>query len=281
MSIRTPPPSLRTGVQGHLRLVADVNIKGESYLREQSFRAPVHLSKTFLNNGVLIANVVSPTAGLLAGDRLEIDVRVEKKARFVLTNPAATRVHTMRDGIASVRQKFAVTAGGWLEVWPDLFIPHAGARYRQSTDIRVETGGEMLFFELLTPGRVAFGETFAFDQLDWETDIRYGETLIVRERYSLSPTGPSLYPLRARFPHAYHANAFVIGETLTASASCWPLLQALHGEDLWLGYSRLTQGGWVIKLLARDSLALRRGLDAVRNALYAAAGWPQPALRKV
>jgi urease accessory protein len=71
------------GLSGHLRLVCGVDERGLTYLREQSFCAPVHLSKPHHEESVLVVNIVNPTAGLLAGDRVQYDVAVESGARVL------------------------------------------------------------------------------------------------------------------------------------------------------------------------------------------------------
>jgi urease accessory protein len=270
----------RAGLRGHLRLVAGLNERGLTCLREQSFAAPVHLGKTYLDQEVLVAQVVNPTAGLLEGDQLQIDVRVEKGARFLLTQPAATRVHTMRTGCASMVQNFSIAAGGWLEVLPDLFIPQKNSSYEQKTAIALETGASLLFIEILAPGRVAAGEAFAFRRIDWNTDIRVDGILVARERYRLSPDTPSLFSLQARFPHAYQANCFAFGETLTDRSSCWSELLTLQDDDILIGFSPLTRAGWIVKVLARDSLVLRRVMEKIRQSLHRATASPCLALRK-
>ena len=92
-------------------------------------------------------------------------VQVESGAGLLLTTPAANRAFRMPGGSAELELQFEVTRGGWLEFWPELFIPQAGARYRQRTVIRAEPGAELLFFEAMAPGRVASGEVFAFASL--------------------------------------------------------------------------------------------------------------------
>src|SRR5205085_1366195 len=116
-------------------------------------------------------------------DRIECDVEVQPGATLLLTTPSATRAHCMRRGSAEVVQRMRVADGGFLEFWPELFIPQKGARYRQRTELSVAGGGELLFFESLAPGRVASGESFAYTELTWETDIRCDSTLVARERY--------------------------------------------------------------------------------------------------
>ena len=268
------------GLSGHLELVADADARGQTRLRHQSFCAPVHLSKPFHDADALVVNIVNPTAGLLDGDRLRIDVRVERGARLVLTTPSANRVHTMHGGHAEVTHRFLVEAGGSLEWWPELLIPQRGARYRQRTELDVAEGGELLFFEQLAPGRTAAGEVFAYDELRWATDLRVAGRLLARERYGLLPGGGSLDALRQRFPQAYYASAFVVTPGTGVPSACWETLRAAQGADAWVGASALAEGIFAWKLVAANSLALRWTAGAMRETVYGVLGRRCPAWRR-
>src|ERR1700677_1161545 len=146
---------------GHLDLVCGLGAKGLSQLKHQSFRAPMHISKPHLDGDTLVVNVVNPTAGLFEGDEVGCKVHVEAGARLLLTSTSASRAHCMKGpGEARLAQNFSVEKNGWLEVWPELFIPQAGTRYRQKTRVDIEEGSGFLFFETLAPGRVASGGGF-------------------------------------------------------------------------------------------------------------------------
>ena len=268
------------GLCGHLELVCALDSRGLSVLRHQSFRAPMHLSKPHLDADTLVVNIVNPTAGLLDGDRIECRATVEPGARLLLTTPSASRAHRMREDSAELRQELRVEAGGFLEFWPELFIPQGGTRYSQRTELHVAEGGELLFFESLAPGRVAFGEAFAFHELNWATDLRCAGELVARERYRLTPDGEAVRTLRAAFPEAYYASGFVVSPRLDDRHPCWERLHALHTPEAWVGCGRLARGGWVIKCLAAGSVALRRVLNTVRQELYTALEHPAPALRR-
>jgi urease accessory protein len=265
---------------GHLQLVCAADASGCSYLRSQSFRAPIHLSKPHEDEGMLVVNVVNPTAGLLSGDRIDVRVAVESGARLLITAPSASRAHCAPHGHAELVQEFAVAAGGWLDNWPELFIPQGGARYRQRTTVRVEEGGEAIFFETLAPGRVAMGEAFAYTSLDWETEVFLGSELIARERYRLAPESESVRALQAQFATGYYGSCFVVSPRLTDDAACWPTIYDLQDAEAWVGCGPLRQGGWVIKLLASGSVVFRRKMGAIRRELYAALGRREPSLRR-
>jgi len=269
-----------SGLSGHLRLVCSAGERGRTYIREQSFRAPVHLSKPHQEEDVLVVNIVNPTAGLLAGDRVRYDVAVESGARVLLTAPSASRAHRIVEGEARVTQEFRVASGGWLESWPEMFIPQGGARYRQQTAVRVEEGGEALLIEMIAPGRTASGEVFAFVELDWETEVFLGGTKIARERYTLKPESPMLAAMKAQFAEAYYASCFVVSPHLRAESESWRRIHDLHRDDAWVGCSALVRGGWAIRVLAAGSVALRRTVAAIRSEIYAARGWRAPGLRR-
>jgi urease accessory protein len=278
--VQLPAEGAGRGLIGHLDLVCAAGADGRSFIRRQSFCAPMHLSKPHEDEGMLVVNVINPTAGMLAGDRIDCRVRVEAGARLLLTAPSASRAHCSPKGHAELVQEFEVAAGGYLDVWPELFIPQAAARYRQRTTLRIEEGGEALLFETLAPGRVAMGEAFAFTSLDWETDIVFAGETVARERYRLAPDSESIRALRGQFATGYYASCFVLSPLLHADLPCWRAIHELHGADCWIGCGPLRRGGWVIKVVAAGSVVLRRKLAAIRHELYAALGRRQPSLRR-
>lgn len=264
---------------GHLELVCGLDARGMSQLLRQSFRAPMHLSKPHLDGDTLVVNVVNPTAGLFEGDEVGCTVRVENGARLLLTSPSATRAHCMKgSGEARLAQHFSVEKNGWLEVWPELFIPQAGTRYSQKTRVELEEGSGFLFFETLAPGRVASGEVFEFQYLDWETDIFYDAVPVVREKFQISPA--SLQAIKRQYPTGYYASVFLFHPAVTPESSCWKMIEALHDTTSWVGHGALVRGGWCIKILAAESVGFRKVLQAVRESCYAAMGGAAPSTRR-
>ena len=262
-------------LRGHLSVVCAPDERGVSILRRQSFRAPLHLSKPHWDAGSLVVNVVNPTAGLFDGDEVSVEAEVEGGASLVLTSPSATRVFRSRSGRpATVMQRLQVKSGGYLEVFPEAFIPQAAARYRQQTTVEAEVGAAVIFFEWLAPGRAAMGEAYAFSDLRWETDFMVGGVLAARERFRLRPGDESLAALRWMGPETHYIGCLVAG------IDDWPAqaLEALGSEAVYLGHGPLTGQGRVIKALCRDSLAARRTMHGIRQALYRAMGRPVPGL---
>lgn len=254
---------------GHLRLRAARREHGRTVLAEQSFRAPFHLSKPYwdADTGVLLVQVVNPTAGILEGDRLESEIACEGGAAMLVTTPSASRVFRMRGGKAECFQRFSVEKGGWLEVLPEPLVPHRGSTYRQVTGVDVETGGALFFVDQLMPGRVAHGEAWEWDRLRVELEVRFAGELVLRER--LDQSGGELKAL-AQFTGsgegACFANAVLMGSA-SEGVDVREVLQGLHVEGVWVGASALRRGGWSVKVVARDGTELRRTLKEVRARL--------------
>lgn len=271
-----------SGVQGHLHIECQVDSHGRTFLRKQSFRAPIHLSKPHWDGKYLIINVVNPTAGLFAGDHVEVTVRVCAGARAVLTTPSATRVFRAKHSMqrTEIVQIIVVENGGRLDVCPDILIAHGGARYSQASRIEVHAGGELFFTEMLAPGRTASGETFAYEQLEFSTDLIVGSRLVVREKYCLDASSQGLESLRRRFPNAYYASSLVVSRAARAE-----LLQreiaGLNGASLLAGGSRPADDVYIIKLVATDSMSLRKAMSKVRTLVYSHWESPEPMLRKL
>ena len=101
---------------GHLDLTCACDANGCSYLREQSFSAPFHISKPYWDGDALLLQLVSPTPGLFGGDRLTSSVTLDEGARLRIVTPSAGRAHTMNGNGAELRQIFRL-AKRWL--FPD------------------------------------------------------------------------------------------------------------------------------------------------------------------
>ncbi len=269
-----------TSLSGHLHLRCECRADGVPMISKQSFRAPIHLSKSHIDHGHLVQSIVNPTAGFFDGDRLESDVHVAPGAKLVLSTPSASRVYRARSGKAAASfQKFRVEENASLEWIPEPFIPHAGARYAQQTEIVLHPSASLLFFDWIAPGRVAMGEVFAYKELRWELDLRLEKTLIARERYHLRPDDDSLEALKAKFPAAHYLSVYAAGNM----AKNWPAeaLDALNGDDVYLGHGPLTGGVHVIRALCRDSLSARKLIETLRPLFYASAELTPPNLGRI
>jgi urease accessory protein len=238
----------------------------------------MHISKPWWDDGLLIVNAINSTAGLFSGDVIETTVDVKAGAQMLLTSPGATRAHRMLTGCAAIRQSIRVAAGAWLELWPPLFIPHAGSHYAQDISVELEPAARFLSFETFVPGRVASGEAWQFTRFESRFRLACDSRPIARESYSLTPDSPSVRALRNQFPAACHATCYAAGVEFPDSLLA--AISALHHPQCWIGCTRLDAPALALRLVAADNLHLTRALAQIRALLHHAFSRPVPPLRR-
>lgn len=129
------------------------------------------------------------TAGLFGGDELECSIRVEKGARVRITQQSASKIHPSEDRVAVQRTHVFVDAGAELQFHLEPIIPFADSRLRQETQLNIEEGGRLSYWEGFMTGRVGRGESWQFRELASETILRYGDSLTYLDRFRLVPNG--------------------------------------------------------------------------------------------
>lgn len=257
---------------GHLSLSAEARADGRTVLARQSFCAPYHLSKPYWDGHTLIVQVVNPTAGILSGDTLRSDITVGPGAALLVTTPSATRIFQMDTGSAESRQRFELQAGAWLDLLPEPLVPHRGSCFQQITEIEAAADAEFFYADLLLPGRIARGETWAWTRLCLDLRVRVGGELILRERFDQSGAElKALAHLAGSGEGAGFANLVIASSRLEPEDKWKPAVSALHGNGVWIGVSRLRGKAvsYSIKLVTPDGDVLRRTLREVRRILAA------------
>jgi len=274
------PPAL--GVSGGVELRCGSDATGRPVIKSQRFSPPVHLGKAYHDPEVdsLLLNLTCPTAGLLEGDEMTCDVTVENGGSLVLTTPGATRAHVMRSGFAKVRQRFVVEDGGFLEFAPEVLILQRDSRLVQDTHIEVTPQGELLYLEFIAPGRVARGELFQFEEFTNRFLVTSQGKPLAREYYSLRPDDSSVGPWKNAFPEPVYAAFYCFSPKLRNEFPCRETLHELASDDLLVGATRLYRNGWTVKLLAADSVTLRKAIDSIRRLLYEELRRPVPSFRR-
>lgn len=227
------------------------------------------------------------SGGVLAGDRLALDVEVEAGAMAQITTTGATRLYRHRAGAPDSSQSaaFSIGDGALLEYLPDPVIPYAGSRHELRTEIRLGRGAALFWWEVFAPGRLAFGERFAFERLRVHTAVHSGERPIFREDYALEPARRDLaapvrmlgYSHMASFCIAREGKPPAFWRTLEDRLNEIARARSSRGQAVW-GASALVADGVVVRGLAASGRFLYGPLvefwRAARIAITGAAAVP-------
>lgn len=196
------------------------------------------------------------SGGVLAGDRLSLDVQVEAGAAAQITTTGATRLYRHRTGRADSEQhaRFTVCDAALLEYLPDAIIPYAGSCHKQRTEIHLGKDSTLFWWEVLAPGRLAAGERFQFERLHIQSEIYAGQHPLLRENYLLQPKQKDLSATARMSEYSYLANLFAIQEG--RPPAFWRTLEDQLNE-VARNRTRFGQSVWGVSTLATNGVVVR------------------------
>lgn len=219
--------------------------------------------------GSMLVHLNNVSGGVLAGDRLALDIDIEEGASAQITTIGATRLYRHRAGVGDSEQhtNISVAEGALLEYLPDAVIPYAGARHLQRTSITLGEGAALFWWEVLAPGRQAAGEQFAFERLCVENRLRIGGIPVLSESFLLEPYKKSLpstarmheYSYLASFCACQEGRPAVFWRDLEDKLNEMAAAQTRPGETVWAA-SALVSGGLVVRGMSLTSSFIQRAL---------------------
>ena len=256
--------------RGSLRLGFKKNEQGRTQLTEYEHRPPLKVVRAFdAGDGAALVHLHNVSGGVLTADQLETAVCVEDGAHVQITTTGATRVYRSKPNSPAAVQLTQITLGkqALLEYLPDPLIPFAGANYRQDTQIEMAQGASLFWWEVLAPGREAYGEQFAYECLELRTEITAEGRPMAFESARLDPAAAAITGGIRLGGYRYLATFYIcrVGE----SAATWSALEAelnvqvnSHANAIQWGVTALVRHGLVVRALSQESRSIMPGLIA-------------------
>jgi urease accessory protein len=167
----------RVGREGVLRLTFERRQDGTALVENYS-RPPLQVMRAIPDAAdCLCVYLLSPTGGVVQGDRYRINICAGDETHALFTTQSATKVYRMPGGYAEQIVEIEVGRGAIFEFLPDAAILFAEADLRQHIEVRLQSGALALLYEIVMPGRAAMGEHLRFR--------RYSNRLVVRDAAGL------------------------------------------------------------------------------------------------
>lgn len=220
---------------------------------------PSHLD----DSGCAYTWLVNPSGGLVGGDQVSVKAELGADTHVLMTSPSANRVYRSLSEPAVQDIHLAVGPGARLEWMPEVTIPFAGSRFRQSLRVDLSPGATVVLWDALASGRIAMGERWAFTDFsnDIHIEVQSGGTAI--ERFYLTPETVGTFAAQ----WDYGASLFLVGDGLSDDVikQLELKLADLCNDQPGLligGVSQPAARGLVVKLAAGSAPALSTFLDA-------------------
>ncbi len=285
------PEQLKVGAagkEGVLIVSFKRDSNGRTVIGEQYVQHPYHITRLLrLDDGLpdmAFLYVQMPTGGILQGDRLRMEIELQKGTQVHVTTQSVSKVYRMNKNFGSQTLDVRVEEGAFFEYYPDALLLQKNARYAQETRLMVHDGATALYGEIVLPGRVASGEAFEYDVFysslvaeNQERQPRFRETLL------LEPKRRNLKRKGLLGNWNVFGNFYVLtpaGEMDRLSDEIHQLLQ--EQEAIWGGCSLLPfRDGIVARIMGSEHRYVKNAMDKVWSGVRQfLLGVPAPQIRK-
>ena len=158
----------KTGKIGFLKLTLGFDSqRNKTIITEQRSCVPLYVQKALYYDESIPSMahvfVLSPSGGVLQGDRYRTDIELKNGAISHITTQGATRIYKMNSNYATQMINLNVGKNCYLEFLPEQLIPYKNSRYYQKATFKVDDSATLVYSETIVPGRVAMGELFDYD----------------------------------------------------------------------------------------------------------------------
>jgi urease accessory protein len=227
-------------------------------LHHQYATVPAQVIRPFYapNDERAYVYLLTPTGGMLGGDRLDIHIVLEPGAQVCVTTASATKVHPSPDFPAEQSLRIDLGPGSSLEYLPEPTILFREAHWRQRTVVHRAADSRLLITEGWSAGRVARHEVFAFSSLVASIEVYTAGCLSLFDRMRICPAN---YPyqqlgLWAARPHLL--TMYLLQTTHPLPPWLHTMQAELASDHALIGLSQLATPGFVARLLADEDEAM-------------------------
>jgi urease accessory protein len=218
--------------------------------------------------GESLVHLNNVSGGVFGGDHLHLHIQLDPHAAAQITTTGSTRIYRARQDVSDALQvsEIHLGEGSFLEYLPESVIPFRDSRFEQRTDLYLEPGATLFWWEIIAPGRVAGGESFAYASLRISNRIWSRGRPIYIDRMSFHPQQQRLSSL-ARFGKFRYLTSFMICRS-REDAHTWVALEQVlreisqqrsHASALW-GATALTADGLLVRGLSHSALHIMEDL---------------------
>ena len=163
--------------------------EGKTIMEDVSFTAPFKIMHPFYEKkDFMTVMLLTASAGIMAGDRQEIDICVREHSNMEFVSQAYEKIHRMEKDCAKRQVHLTVGDHACLHYMPLPAIPFAGSDYQCAVDVKLENEtSQFVFSEILSCGRIAHGEEFQYHRFQNKICIYQKGQIVYRDNACYKP----------------------------------------------------------------------------------------------
>lgn len=235
----------------------------KTVLKDYYFTSPFKVLPAFeTENGFARAMIMSSSGGILEGDIQEIFIGVGENCRSEIISQSYEKIHKMETGFGARHTNIQIAANSTLHFTPLPTIPFAGSRFKSTTDIHLaDHSSRLIYNEIISAGRVHFGEVFQFESYDTLTTISQDGKKIYRDFAHFQPDQMDMTGFLL-FQNYTHMLSQVLCNFSVNIKELRQMIEDLH-LDISFGVTTLEHGAIAIRALGHQGSVMEQLSTAV------------------
>jgi urease accessory protein len=212
--------------------------------------------------------IIHPPGGIAGGDRLTLEVDLERNSNVLVTTPAATKWYKAINRLSSQQITIRVGDGATLDWLPQENIFFNAARAEITLTLQVAPSATVIGWEVLLLGRQLSGERWEEGNLSLVTVIRGGNgKLLWAEQTLLEATSLVRQAGQGLDGRNIFGLLWVVGSCCTPELAQEIAADLPFADELRAGATCLRSGVLLVRVLSRQIEPLRKLLVSCWNQL--------------
>ncbi len=252
----------------NIELASDKNSK--TFIKNLKTKSPILVQRALYNDPQRSKKahiyLMSSAGGMLQGDILKININARKNTETYITTQAATKIYKSENRASNQDVKIVVENNSILEYLPKQIIPHKHAKFVQNVDIEIDSSSILIFSEIISAGRIAYGEKFDFDSVKLRLNCTDNHcNLLFSESVNLEPTNKKI-KLNLLFGNQnFYSTIYIISQKIDSEKLCLNIYDLFKTNSL-IGCSQLpNNSGVVIRILSNSIDETNNFISTIRK----------------
>lgn len=259
------------GKTSKLNIVSEYK-EGRTILTEASFTAPFKVMQPFYPQGEnkrMQIMALSASAGLMEGDRQEINIVAKRDSELEFLSQSYEKIHNMQEGYAARKTEITVEKSASFFYNPLPVIPFAGSAFQSITTVHLEDKtAQFMMGEIMSCGRYACGERFRYRYYQSLLRVYCGYKLIFMDNTYFGPSDMQMEETGLMEGYSHLANVLLFNRQTSEGNLKEIHHKLLKADGIEGGVTTIASGDVIIRVLGNNAQMLETKVEKLINIFY-------------
>lgn len=247
-----------------------VSKDGRTVLQERAYTAPFKIAHPFYKkDGTVQVMLLSASAGIMSGDEQKFVFNIAKDTGMEFTSQSFEKIFRMDGGSAFRKADIQVDEQAYFFYNPLPTIPFADSCFESETFVNLSGGtSRFVMQEIISSGRKAMGEQFAYGRYNSLIEVRQAGKLIYRDNTRYCPMEWEMGGIGIFEGYSHLLNLLICNVEISDRQINEIRERIEFREEMTGGVSRLPYGNVIVRILGLNAQALQEAGDEIRGVVF-------------